>query len=68
MSNEVRFFILFALLAIGCFISLQIAIFCAVIFALVFMLFFVKPAKNDEIKPANKGNSITDKSGEPPLF
>lgn len=61
MSNEVRFFILFALLAIGCFISLQIAIFCAVIFALVFMLFFVKPAKNDEIKP-NKGNYTTDKN------
>ena len=61
MSNEVRFFILFALLAIGCFISLQIAIFCAVIFALVFMLFFVKPAKNDGIKP-NKGNYTTDKS------
>lgn len=67
MSNEVRFFILFALLAIGCFISLQIAIFCAVIFALVFMLFFVKPAKKDETKP-NKGNSITDKTGESPLF
>lgn len=62
MSNEVRFFILFALLAIGCFISLQIAIFCAVIFALVFMLFFVKPAKNDEIKPTKRGDYKTDKN------
>ena len=61
MSNEVRFFALFALLATGCFISLQIAIFCAVIFALVFMLFFVKPAKNDENKP-KQGDYKTDKN------
>jgi len=61
MSNEFKFFALFAIVAVGL-VSLQIAIFCAVLFVLVFLLIYIKPSKNDEIKPDKRGDYKTDKN------
>jgi MFS superfamily sulfate permease-like transporter len=61
MNNEVKFFALFAIVAVG-FVSLQIAIFCAVLFALVFLLFYIKPSKNNELKPEKRGDYKADKN------
>jgi len=61
MNNEVKFFALFAIVAVG-FVSLQIAIFCAVLFALVFLLFYIKPSKSNELKPDKRGDYKADKN------
>ena len=61
--SEIKFIAIFSLVPIA-FLSLQIAIFLAVLGILIWLFFFTP--KLDK-KERQKGNSITDKAGEPPM-
>ena len=59
--SELKFIAIFSLIPVA-FLSLQIAIFLAVLGILIWLLFFVpKPDKAGQKTPA-KGNSLTDKN------
>lgn len=62
--SELKFIAIFSLIPVAFFISLQIAIFLAVLGILIWLFFFTP--KLDK-HGRQKGNSITDKAGEPPM-
>jgi len=61
--SEIKFIAIFSLIPVA-FLSLQIAIFLAVLGILIWLFFFTP--KLDK-HGRQKGNSITDKAGEPPM-
>ena len=61
--SELKFIAIFSLIPVA-FLSLQIAIFLAVLGILIWLFFFTP--KLDK-HGRQKGNSITDKAGEPPM-